>query len=223
MADEDVNRSEVVFGAEVNEEEFATAEAKLKQHAATAERISKESADRIAASDAQRHAAANAEQERILKEWLATEMARATATEQANARIVASTEDTARKLSAINQQVAESAKATFQTAMDPGKLEKIRRRVEGESTLYRGVKGEGEMPSDPGDLGVGPYYSTSKARAENYGRVTRQTVSLGKPLILTEQEAYEQIASRYGTVDPGISPNEGEKQADFNRGARPRT
>jgi len=63
--------------------------------------------------------------------------------------------------------------------------------------VYRGA-GLG-TPHDPGDLGIGLYYSTSKSYAKQYGVVRRYRVTLQNPLILQRQEA-EELVRRFGTL-----------------------
>lgn len=66
--------------------------------------------------------------------------------------------------------------------------------------LFRGIKPKGATPSDPGDLGVGEYYSSSYYRAKEYGTVVEKRIILSNPLILAEEEAYERIADKYNTI-----------------------
>lgn len=51
-----------------------------------------------------------------------------------------------------------------------------------EITVYKGISLRG--PADPGDLGVGAYYSTDEATAKSYGTVTKSTVRLQNPLVM---------------------------------------
>lgn len=54
-------------------------------------------------------------------------------------------------------------------------------------TAYRGESSRG--PADPGDLGVGTYYSTSKAYAKCYGTVTKHEVELQSPFFMRGDQA----------------------------------
>jgi hypothetical protein len=87
----------------------------------------------------------------------------------------------------------------FSTTIRPARQAQLRRRFAAGLPVFRG-KQDGRAPSDPGDFGQGTYYSTSKARAANYGALKPFTIVLTKPLLLTVEEAYTQIADRYGTI-----------------------
>jgi hypothetical protein len=85
--------------------------------------------------------------------------------------------------------------------------------------VWRGIKAEGR-PSDPGDFGCGTYYSTSFIRADQYGVPFRMCLRLSNPLVLTVEEAYTQIADRFGTIS-GIANEPGGGAGDFTpRAAR---
>tara|TARA_Y100000034_G_scaffold118135_1_gene158479 strand:+ start:1161 stop:1637 length:477 start_codon:yes stop_codon:yes gene_type:complete len=79
-------------------------------------------------------------------------------------------------------------------------VESLRQRLATGMMLWRGVKGEGVAPADPGDLGIGTYYSTAKARAKQYGDLTQDKIVLQNPLIMTDHEAYRTIADEFQTV-----------------------
>lgn len=64
--------------------------------------------------------------------------------------------------------------------------------------LYRGTK-EGRKPSDPGDFGKGPYYTSKYYRAKCYGDVKKEILKFKNPLVLTANKAYD-IAQKYGTI-----------------------
>lgn len=84
--------------------------------------------------------------------------------------------------------------------------------------VWRGIRAEGR-PSDPGDFGSGTYFSTSHCRASCHGTTFRMRLSLKSPLILTVDEAYTQIADRFGTIS-GIA-NQPTGAGDFSpRGLR---
>lgn len=71
----------------------------------------------------------------------------------------------------------------------------VRRSIQQGKLLYRGVR-DGRWPSDPGDLGIGTYYSSSAIVARCYGKLTKQVISLKNPLVLSSEVAYEIIAER---------------------------
>lgn len=85
------------------------------------------------------------------------------------------------------------------TSLTPQAIKKLERRFRKGVKLWRGVGGP---PRDPGDLGIGTYYSSYKARARQYARpdLMTDTVRLDAPWVLGDEEAYTQIADRYGTV-----------------------
>jgi hypothetical protein len=64
--------------------------------------------------------------------------------------------------------------------------------------------------SPPGSL----FSATSKARAANYGALKPFTIVLTKPLLLTVEEAYTQIADRYGTIS-GVAGHPETGAGDF--------
>lgn len=49
-------------------------------------------------------------------------------------------------------------------------------------TLYRGTR-EGS-PSDPGDLGIGTYWTTSEPMARQYGTVSKDRIRLTNPIYM---------------------------------------
>jgi len=63
--------------------------------------------------------------------------------------------------------------------------------------LYRGVSGNG--PADPGDLGVGTYYSTSEAVASSYGTVIREFITLKNPYFIDSKTA-SSLVEEFGTL-----------------------
>ena len=63
--------------------------------------------------------------------------------------------------------------------------------------LYRGIREHG--PSDPGDLGIGAYYSSLKSRARGYGRLTEAVITLQNPLVLTQTQAYALVDDHFHT------------------------
>lgn len=66
--------------------------------------------------------------------------------------------------------------------------------------VYRGVSPYKTGPTDPGDLGKGTYYSTSRATARSYGVVLESTITLDFPLYLDGDQAADMVA-KYGTVN----------------------
>ena len=49
-------------------------------------------------------------------------------------------------------------------------------------TIYRGTRKEG--PFDPGDLGIGTYWTTSEPMARAYGKVTKARIRLNNPFYM---------------------------------------
>jgi hypothetical protein len=101
----------------------------------------------------------------------------------------------------------------FSTMIRPARQAQLCRRFAAGLPVFRG-KQDGRAPSDPGDFGQGTYYSTSKARAANYGALKPFTIVLTKPLLLTVEEAYTQIADRYGTIS-GVAGHPETGAGDF--------
>lgn len=55
-------------------------------------------------------------------------------------------------------------------------------------------------PADPGDFGYGPYYTTSKSRAQAYGRdPQKQLLKFKNPLVVDVEQAYD-LADWYKTI-----------------------
>ena len=65
-----------------------------------------------------------------------------------------------------------------------------------EGIVYRGKSAKS---SDPGDLGIGEYNTTSEASAKQYGEVSKKNIVLKNPLRLTKEEATK-LVDDYGTV-----------------------
>jgi len=63
--------------------------------------------------------------------------------------------------------------------------------------MYRGVNGG--KPSDPGDFGIGEYWTSSRGQAKCYGvkKVIEKLFCFEKALWLTSTEAYD-LAAKYG-------------------------
>jgi hypothetical protein len=86
------------------------------------------------------------------------------------------------------------------TSLKNTSVERLKRKLAKGLEVWRGINGETHRPSDPGDFGQGTYYSTSKARARCYGKPKSNKIELKNPLILTDVEAYNLIADRFGTI-----------------------
>jgi hypothetical protein len=84
------------------------------------------------------------------------------------------------------------------TPLDTKRTREVRRWFRNGKVCYRG-ESSSCRPSDPGDLGVGTYFTTEKARARCYGKVGTWVVTLKNPLVLSDHVAYEVIAERYMT------------------------
>jgi len=69
--------------------------------------------------------------------------------------------------------------------------------------VYRGIS---NAPADPGDLGIGRYFSTSRATAQAYGKLTETVVELQNPKVLTVQEALGLI-EKFQTVSQPSKEN----------------
>lgn len=82
--------------------------------------------------------------------------------------------------------------------LSPERASAIQAIIKAGVHVYRGVRETGR-PSDAGDLGKGTYYSTSKAVAKCYGKLTESKLVLNNPLVLSNEEAYELIAEAYMT------------------------
>ena len=66
----------------------------------------------------------------------------------------------------------------------------------------------------------GIYYSDDKRRVKNYGELYQFSIVLQNPLILTDEEAYTQIADRFGTIS-GFAGEPQHGSGDFsNRSLR---
>ncbi len=79
---------------------------------------------------------------------------------------------------------------------------KLRRDFALGKRLHRGERPkrvDQVFASDPGDFGRGLYYTTSQARARQYGPVLTKIIKLQNPLILSDAEAY-QLSEEYETV-----------------------
>jgi len=101
--------------------------------------------------------------------------------------------------------------ATAYTTSIPVKTqEQLKQTLLKGKKVWRGEKGEGAAPADAGDFGSGRYSSTAKSRAEQYGKVRQITIRMNNPLILTQEEAYDQIAQKYGTISGVAGKDAGE-------------
>jgi hypothetical protein len=108
---------------------------------------------------------------------------------------------------------------TFETSIKPATQAKIRSRLQTGMEVWRGIRLEGR-PADPGDFGRGTYFSTSHCRAGCHGTTFRMNLRLANPLILTVEEAYTQIADRFGTIT-GMAGDPSSGAGDFSpRGLR---
>ncbi len=74
----------------------------------------------------------------------------------------------------------------------------VRRSLQAGKVLFRGVRESGR-PSDPGDLGIGTYYSSWRALAKCYGKLTTAVIRLRNPYIVSNDIAYELIAENFMT------------------------
>jgi hypothetical protein len=92
------------------------------------------------------------------------------------------------------------ARMQFATSLKDATCERLRTRLRVGMNVWRGTNGGAHRPADPGDFGRGTYYSTSFFRAQCHGKVSRVSLRLDNPLILTVEEAYSQIADRFLTV-----------------------
>jgi pterin-4a-carbinolamine dehydratase/GNAT superfamily N-acetyltransferase len=66
--------------------------------------------------------------------------------------------------------------------------------------VYRGVKPAGSAPADPGDFGRGTYFSSKAYRAQTYGRLTSEKLTLQNPLVLSAHEAYDKLTNLHDTI-----------------------
>lgn len=82
--------------------------------------------------------------------------------------------------------------------LSPSKTHNVRRWFVNGTTMFRGAR-PGRPPSDPGDLGVGTYFSSLRSRAANYGHVTVHVISLKNPLVLSTDVAYDIVAEQFMT------------------------
>lgn len=89
----------------------------------------------------------------------------------------------------------------FDFRCDPA-LEAVRAKAVAGLSLWRG-ECPMRRPSDPGDFGAGPYWTTSAARARTYagssGVLRRVSAVFAAPLVLDAADAYG-LAERYGTL-----------------------
>ena len=108
-------------------------------------------------------------------------------------------EDLAAMLRERDAWMDEGRSPNPRSSLTPQAVQKLQKRFRKGVKLWRGVGGP---PRDPGDLGIGTYYSSYKARARQYARpdLITETVRLDAPLVLGDEDAYTQIADRYGTV-----------------------
>lgn len=65
--------------------------------------------------------------------------------------------------------------------------------------LYRGERPAGQRPSDPGDFGVGEYWTSKESQAKASGKPTREIIKLKNPAMLPVSMAYD-LADSFGTV-----------------------
>jgi hypothetical protein len=84
------------------------------------------------------------------------------------------------------------------TPLPADKTSKVRKQFQNGKVCWRGDR-PGRRPADPGDLGVGKYYDTYKARAKCYGPVEQHVIVLKNPLVVSDQVAYDIIAERFMT------------------------
>lgn len=64
--------------------------------------------------------------------------------------------------------------------------------------LFRGISSS-RFPADPGDLGVGPYFTSNKSYAKQYGKVETKEIYLKNPLVLYGSQG-SKLALEYGTL-----------------------
>lgn len=86
------------------------------------------------------------------------------------------------------------------TSLTPERAQEVVERAQFGFTAYRGVATH-RGPSDPGDLGIGTYFSTQREIAKCYGHVSTHTIKLANPLVLSRDDAYALIADRWTTCN----------------------
>jgi hypothetical protein len=64
-------------------------------------------------------------------------------------------------------------------------------------TVFRGTRETG--PADPGDLGIGTYWTTSEPMARQYGTVSRARVRLNNPIYM-DLPTINRWMKRYNTI-----------------------
>lgn len=64
--------------------------------------------------------------------------------------------------------------------------------------FFRGVNQQ-RRRSDPGDLGVGTYFSSNPEIARCYGKLTTAVLRFRNPIVLSRDEAYERISDVFLT------------------------
>jgi hypothetical protein len=89
---------------------------------------------------------------------------------------------------------------SFTTSTRPATVARLRERLRAGMPVWRGLRDPDRRPADPGDFGRGVYFTTARCRAGCYGAPFRMCLALRNPLILTCEEAYAQIADRFGTI-----------------------
>ena len=102
----------------------------------------------------------------------------------------------------------------FNTTIPDSTLRRLRTKFAAGTTAWRGLRAGRERPSDPGDFGIGRYHTSRKTRAKNYGTPQQLPIRFSNPLILTTDEAYTQIADRFGTIS-GIAGHPEHGAGDF--------
>jgi hypothetical protein len=74
-------------------------------------------------------------------------------------------------------------------------------------TVYRGSREGG--PADPGDLGIGTYWSTSLAMARQYGSVSKERVRLTNPIYM-DLPTINRWLERYDTLHGSMRQRKAE-------------
>src|ERR1035438_4308949 len=82
------------------------------------------------------------------------------------------------------------------TNISPQQCQAVSRSMQCGKTLYRGVR---PLPADPGDLGIGTYFFSSRCVAKCYGTAQTHKIQLLRPLVLSSARAYDIIAKRFMT------------------------
>lgn len=75
-------------------------------------------------------------------------------------------------------------------------------------TIYRGVGEKG--PQDPGDLGIGTYWTTAISTARQYGTVIKKRVRLTNPFYMDRETALRWIPERYDTLHGTLEQRKAE-------------